>query len=217
MALSPRSKKLPLWYTGNDGNRYDVHDPKQFAAWENTWGEPLEAIVPEPHHGGGKASTPRYTTTVDNDDLNYEAWLAHTAQVDADDRAYEAWLAELAADDRSYDAWVAHIRQAPVVVRTVAPVTQDGIYRLGDVIVKVQVAVNGSGNLYAKRLVVDGDHGSFVYEPGLIRRLSATDRMSVEEAAAFGKLYGFCIQCGRTLTDETSIAAGIGPVCAGRI
>ena len=92
------------------------------------------------------------------------------------------------------------------------------MYRMADgTIVKAQFAVNGSGNLYAKRLVVDGDHGTFVYEPGLLGKLSADDRMTVEQAAEFGKLYGFCIVCGRTLTDEGSIAAGIGPVCAGRI
>lgn len=33
-----------------------------------------------------------------------------------------------------------------------------------------------------------------------------------EEKAAFG----WCRVCGRLLTDPTSVAAGIGPVCAGR-
>jgi hypothetical protein len=40
--------------------------------------------------------------------------------------------------------------------------------------------------------------------------------MSLEEAKAFGRLYGVCVRCGATLTDEQSIEAGIGPVCAGR-
>jgi hypothetical protein len=33
-------------------------------------------------------------------------------------------------------------------------------------------------------------------------------------AIAYGKRYGKCSVCARTLTDEASIARGIGPVCA---
>jgi hypothetical protein len=33
----------------------------------------------------------------------------------------------------------------------------------------------------------------------------------------YGRELGRCGVCGRTLTDETSRAAGIGPVCAGRL
>ena len=68
-----------------------------------------------------------------------------------------------------------------------------------------------------KVLVVDGPgEGRFEYAPGAIRRLDVTDAMTREEAAEFGHLYGVCCVCGRTLTDERSIADGIGPVCAGR-
>jgi hypothetical protein len=35
-------------------------------------------------------------------------------------------------------------------------------------------------------------------------------------AIAYGKRYGKCSVCARTLTDEASIARGIGPVCAER-
>ena len=34
-------------------------------------------------------------------------------------------------------------------------------------------------------------------------------RMSLADAKAFGALYGCCCNCGATLTDETSIEAGI--------
>jgi hypothetical protein len=33
-------------------------------------------------------------------------------------------------------------------------------------------------------------------------------------AVAFGKAWGICTVCGRTLTDDESIARGIGPICA---
>jgi hypothetical protein len=97
------------------------------------------------------------------------------------------------------------------------PVTEAGMYRLDGTIYKVQRAVHGSGNLYAKELLVEGGHVNFVYAKGMIRRLSASDRMSLEEAKEFGALYGSCCVCGRTLTNETSIEAGIGPVCAGKL
>jgi hypothetical protein len=112
----------------------------------------------------------------------------------------------------------------------------DGMYRnpgTGEIF-KVQVAVHGSGKLYAKQLImfVGGekhfaptkataemwepgrDSMEFQYVQGAIYRLDASWKMSLEEAKAFGALYGTCCVCGRTLTDEKSIAAGIGPVCA---
>lgn len=42
---------------------------------------------------------------------------------------------------------------------------------------------------------------------------SGAQPMSMEQAAAQGKMMGFCIRCGATLTDPESVAAGIGPVC----
>lgn len=95
-----------------------------------------------------------------------------------------------------------------------------GMYRKDGIIYKVQIAIHGSGRLYAKRLVVDGEghdaHVHFEYAAGVIRNLRIEDRMTIEEAKAFGALYGTCCVCGRTLTDEISIANGIGPVCAKR-
>lgn len=76
---------------------------------------------------------------------------------------------------------------------------------------KVQRAVHGSGRLYAKRLTDDG----FEYAPGVIARLSREGvKMTLETAKMYGQLYGMCCRCGATLTDEASIAAGVGPICA---
>lgn len=116
-------------------------------------------------------------------------------------------------------------RPTPVVVTAVSrdetatlptvdsePKVTEGMYRVGDVVYKVQAAIHGSGRLYAKRL-----HGqSFVYEKGAIYRLKPENKMTLEDAKEWGLLYGTCCVCGRTLTDETSIANGIGPVCAGK-
>lgn len=95
----------------------------------------------------------------------------------------------------------------------------EGMHKIGDEIFKVQKAVHGSGHLYAKRLVPGDGFGAkatFVYAPGVLKTLSAATKMTLEEAKAFGALYGTCCVCGRTLTNETSIEAGIGPVCAGK-
>lgn len=108
-------------------------------------------------------------------------------------------------------------------------VTEDGMYRNPETgwIFKVQRAVHGSGNLYAKLLVVDqawerAEDGTvlvegkahFVYAPGAIKELRAEWRMTLEQRKGFGAMYGVCSDCGRTLTDEKSIAANIGPICA---
>jgi hypothetical protein len=98
---------------------------------------------------------------------------------------------------------------------SVERVTAEGMYRnaKGD-IYKVQ-ASRETGNLYAKRLdVLDG---AFVYEQGALRNIVPSDRMTLEDAKAFGVQYGFCCVCARLLTNGVSVAEGIGPICGGRI
>lgn len=107
-----------------------------------------------------------------------------------------------------------------------AQAVDDGMYRTPDgTIYKAQYnKASGDGRrLYAKRLCVEGSvddldnvRVTFVYESGAIKRLTKDMRMTLDEAKAFGALYGTCCVCGRTLTDEGSIAAGIGPVCASK-
>lgn len=109
-------------------------------------------------------------------------------------------------------------RPAQKVSHGETTITQDGFYKHGEDIVKVQVAVHGSGNLYAKRLIVI-EHGkaTWEYAPGLVTQLTEAERLTFEQAVEFGRLYGVCGVCGRTLTDETSIEDGIGPICSGRL
>lgn len=91
----------------------------------------------------------------------------------------------------------------------------EGMHKFGGVIFKVQVAVHGSGRKYAKALQEDGNGGwAFEFVSGAINNLSQETLLSLEEAKEFGALYGTCCVCGRTLTNEESIAAGIGPICA---
>ncbi|MFI6485267.1 DUF6011 domain-containing protein [Nonomuraea sp. NPDC050663] len=51
------------------------------------------------------------------------------------------------------------------------------------------------------------------YAKGVIATLTDDDRLSIEEAAAWGKQTGYCICCYALLTDPKSVALGIGPVC----
>lgn len=114
---------------------------------------------------------------------------------------------------------------AEAMVDEVLPVTTtgeiaDGFYEFtydhGKVaIAKVVHAVHGSGHQYAKQL--DPETGTFEYVGGLLAEVRQSGvPLSLERAKELGHLYGRCIRCGRTLTDEASIAAGIGPVCAGK-
>lgn len=90
---------------------------------------------------------------------------------------------------------------------------EDGFYRLDGKVYKVQRAVHGSGHQYAKEM--DDETGRFYLATGMIGHVRKHGvRMTAEEAGKLGQLYGHCIACGRTLTDEGSIEAGIGPVCA---
>jgi len=87
----------------------------------------------------------------------------------------------------------------------------EGMYRTPDGST-YKVQKSQQGNLYAKKLTASG----FEYETGAIRKLEKDHRMTLAQAKEYGALYGTCCVCGRTLTDEGSISAGIGPVCAAK-
>jgi len=134
------------------------------------------------------------------------------------------------------DGAVEDAPRKPVRQVVTGQVTEDGIYRnpaTGELF-KVQVAVHGSGNLYAKQaflstlegnlaeIPLTGDRRTaeeieWVYKPGMLGKIKAEWKVTREEAVAFGALYGQCIRCGRTLTNEDSIEAAIGPVCRGKL
>lgn len=146
-----------------------------------------------------------------------------------DGDAYKAALADLDKPVTKEQAskMIKHLLSVPKVTKNTVevPVTKTarveveaGIYLIDGDVVKVQKAVHGSGNMYAKRLVVDapGAKGRFEYAPGLIRKVTPEARMTLDQAVEYGAIYGVCCNCGRTLTDEKSIEAGIGPVCAKR-
>lgn len=85
----------------------------------------------------------------------------------------------------------------------------EGMHYVDGTVWKVQRSQHG--RLYAKELV----DGRFEYRGARpLAALSDATMMTLEDAQEFGKLYGVCCRCAAVLTDEDSIAAGIGPVCA---
>src|SRR3954469_5540498 len=90
-------------------------------------------------------------------------------------------------------------------------IQSEGMFLAADGAVYRVVRSRTSGNLYTKRL---NTRGGFEYAPGAMKHLTEADRMTLEQAQAFGRRYGVCAHCGRELVDPASIAAGIGPVCA---
>lgn len=98
------------------------------------------------------------------------------------------------------------------------PVTEVGMY-LNAEGVAYRVKQSQAGRLYASRFVPEAQARAdrFVYEGGAVYRLDASMRMTLEQAKALGAQYSQCCVCGRDLSAEQSVEAGIGPVCAGRL
>lgn len=94
----------------------------------------------------------------------------------------------------------------------VASEAQEGVYFFDGLYVKVQRAVHGSGRLYTK--VFDPQSESWDRQSGYLRKLKPEHKLTAEQAAQFGQLYGKCVFCHLTLTKERAIERGYGDDCA---
>lgn len=94
-----------------------------------------------------------------------------------------------------------------------AATVEEGYYFLDGRYVKVQM--NRAGT-YPYSKVWDAETENWDYEngKGAIRYLNPEHKLTAELAAKFGALYGRCVFCSQTLTDERSIEVGYGPICA---
>ena len=92
------------------------------------------------------------------------------------------------------------------------PITEDGVYRFFGDTFRAQWNRENT-RMYGKRLIIEDGAIEWKYEPGILARIAGARKLTLEEAKEYGKLYGECIRCGARLTDETSIAEGIGPIC----
>ena len=91
-----------------------------------------------------------------------------------------------------------------------------GAYLVGDKVFKVYRG--RSGYMLAKQGVVINDEGGFVfgYVGAAHRFVKAENLMTLDQAQDFGRHFGVCCVCGRTLTNGASIDAGIGPICSSK-
>jgi hypothetical protein len=66
------------------------------------------------------------------------------------------------------------------------------------------------------RMTENGEVVDFeaIYRPGMIYKLSESDRWDLADAADFLTKYSKCIVCSRSLKAAKSVAGAIGPVCA---
>ena len=97
-------------------------------------------------------------------------------------------------------------------------------YRLKDGTIALTYRTQNGRTAARKLVVVDvpvsgtnpsGKQGSLKYESGLVGRISVEGTLLTEkEASALGRQYSFCVCCAKQLTDERSLVAGYGQVCA---
>lgn len=126
-------------------------------------------------------------------------------------------------DSRQASALIDYLFTAPRKVVDQVPGRQPapvGYYLRNDRVYRVVLAKT-TGNLYAKVLVLPEERGHGVqatwdYAPGIHRDLRADEVLTAQEASRLGHLHGYCVFCGKGLTDVQSEAAGYGKTCAGR-
>lgn len=116
-----------------------------------------------------------------------------------------------AGASQAIDILMAMPNKAVTKVTTTSKTIEPGFYKVGDKVYKVQTSPN-SGYNFAKVLTAHG----FEYAKGAIKTITPADKLTLADAKEYGKVHGSCIICQRTLTDEGSIEAGIGPICAGK-
>lgn len=79
-----------------------------------------------------------------------------------------------------------------------------------------EVCQSKQGHNYAKKLWLKQDKATWEFAPGAMKNFQQWEEANLADMKALGMEYGICMVCGRLLTNEESIAAGIGPVCANR-
>lgn len=119
------------------------------------------------------------------------------------------WLDTHKLSKATASAKITEYKDMPTVNR--AGQVDEGMYKVGDDIFKVYFTQ--AGHITTKQLTEDG----FEYTGRApLAAIKPEYRMTLDEAKAYGKVTGTCCNCGRLLTNEESIEAGIGPICASK-
>lgn len=120
-----------------------------------------------------------------------------------------AWLDTHKLSKATASAKITEYKAMPTINR--AAELDEGMYRVGEDIYKVYFTRNG--HIATKQLTAEG----FEYtgrKP--LAMIKPEHRMTLEQAMEYGQITGTCCNCGRLLTNEESIANGIGPICASK-
>ena len=115
-------------------------------------------------------------------------------------------MAALAFDDASL--LITTLKALPLRTTTI----EVGAYRHDGVVWSVRSNLDND-RLYAVRWL---GNGWSARDYKVVLDMTQAERLTLSEAKEFGVLTGCCCHCGRTLTDQKSVTAGIGPVCAQR-
>lgn len=113
---------------------------------------------------------------------------------------------------KSASELITKLMAMPKLGRGSAKTLAQGMYHFEGEIYRLKES-RETGRLYAKRLTIDH---KFEYAPGIAFRLTSDDKMTLEQAKAYGVETGICCVCGAFLTDERSVREGIGPICASK-
>lgn len=106
------------------------------------------------------------------------------------------------------------------------PLVGPGVYNYEGIMYAVKESKQNPGRHYAYQIRLVGNKFKHEYAKGVIFKLTEEMRVSAEAVVALnistihehnGKRVGSCCVCGRMLTKKSSIDAGIGPICGGRV
>jgi hypothetical protein len=132
----------------------------------------------------------------------------------------EARILEGTLDGRTVSNLIDTLKGAPMSATKSVGTLSVGMYRTSEGTIYRVHESRETGRLYAKRMewdVLMESKPRFEYDRGAIYALTSADRMTLDEARAWGVETGVCCVCGAFLTDAKSVARGIGRVCEGKI
>jgi hypothetical protein len=142
--------------------------------------------------------------------------LAEKIEDPAQSLAAITWVQEHKLSKATASAKIDEYMKMPSVRKAFSstPELDEGMYKVGEDIFKVYFTRGDeqrAPQLVTKQLI----EGHFEYTGKRpLNFITAEHRMTLDEAKEYGKVTGTCCNCGRLLTNEESIAAGIGPICA---
>lgn len=141
--------------------------------------------------------------------LDFIGSLIETREVPAKSVAHVEYMADEGISTRIASMFIESFLSMPYR-KSEAPATATGFYAKDGNVYKVKISQNDRP--YALKL----ESGSWEYASGVAYKLTDEHKLTLEEAKKYGQETGVCCMCGRVLTNENSIAEGLGPICAGK-